>query len=90
MENKIQSIQIFPSMPPEKADVLGVVSFSFEMQKRLAEKRDFGKKGWHMPLLITEEELRRQYKKAIKEDRFVDVGVLAMMLFHRKRMENFE
>lgn len=77
-------------MPPEKADVLGIISFSFEMNRRLTEKREQGRRGWHLPLLVSEENIREQYKKAIKEDRFVDVGNLAMMLFHRKRMETFE
>lgn len=87
---QIESIFISPRIQNEEADVNGVMAFSFEMNRRLTDKRHQGKGGWQLGAIVSMESLRKKLQKCVDEDRMIDAANYCMMIFHRKRMESYD
>ena len=95
-QEQLEPMKITPDMDGAMADIMGVMGFSFAMNKKMTEKRDAGKTGWNKMGSIDEldgqlncvDSFKERCKKAIDEGRYVDAGNYTMMLFHLERMEN--
>ncbi len=78
--------QVTEEMDNVSADLLGVISFTYAMNHRMSEMRQKGKGGWNGPRRITTKQFKEDCIKAINENRFVDAGNYAMMLYNLENM----
>ena len=84
----ITPIKVTPDMTDVEADLKGVLSFSFEMNRRLTEGRTKGKGGWHrFPYESTAHEFLQKCIDATYEHRWIDAANYLMFLHHLSKME---
>lgn len=70
---------------PEKADSALIRFTGYEMEKRLAEQRANGFKGWNTPQ-CENSDFTKRLKKNLEKGDYIDVIILAAMLNARQKM----
>lgn len=79
----LKPIKVTSDMSNEQVDVCGVLSFAFEMNKRLQECRERGKSNWYrygdVNLFISLAE------EAIEKQEWIGAANYLMMIYHLEK-----
>ena len=67
-----------------RVDERGVTNLAAAMVKKLAEKRDEGRCGWHDPDRCTIKRLKLMLHSHVRRGDMVDVANFAMMIYNRE------